>query len=43
MALQRSDYRVIYQMGMGLLGQLAAALEQRSPPPAPNPSKRAGG
>ncbi len=26
-ALQRSDYRVISQMGMGLMGQLAAALE----------------
>jgi rhamnogalacturonyl hydrolase YesR len=25
--LQRSDYRVIYQMGMGLMGQLIAALK----------------
>ena len=25
--LQRDDYRVIFQMGMGLMGQLMAALE----------------
>lgn len=28
-ALQRSDYRVLYQMGMGLLAQLEAALERK--------------
>jgi unsaturated rhamnogalacturonyl hydrolase len=38
--LQRSDYRVIYQMGMGLLAQLAAALEQRDPPQFPRPHAR---
>jgi hypothetical protein len=29
-AIQRSDYRVIYQMGMGLMAQLLAALESTS-------------
>lgn len=40
MGVQRSDYRVIYQMGMGLLAQLAATLEQRDPPPFPRPHAR---
>lgn len=26
-SLQRDDYRVIYQMGMGLMGQLIAAID----------------
>ncbi len=30
--LQRSDYRAIYQMGMGLMAQLVAALETCEPP-----------
>jgi hypothetical protein len=42
LGLQRSDYRVIYQMGMGLLAQLAAALEQRDPPQLKDVKKRVG-
>lgn len=48
--LQKSEYRVIYQMGMGLMGQLIAAVEENAteasqPPKAPirkNSSTEAG-
>ncbi len=41
--LQRSGYRVISQMAMGLMGQLGAALGRAQAAPAPAPGRADGG